>query len=174
MLVMPVAIVSSSIAQVYFGELSDLCRQKSQGILSFYKKTTRRLFRFGAPVILLGAFVSPVLFPIVFGSNWKDAGMFSLPLSFSVIASFVISPTHALALYGYNHWDLAWNIGRLVSVIAGFLLAFYLGLSAIVSVLIYSLIMTFMYIICYILNVKAIGQFQQKCSIDEYMGVKEG
>ena len=112
--------------------------------LAFYQKTTKRLFRFGAPIIFLGAVVSPLLFPLVFGSAWRDAGIFSLPLSIMVIAQFVISPTTALPLYGYNHWELAWNILRTVSVMTGFYLASYLGLSAVATILVYSLLITFM------------------------------
>lgn len=161
MLVMPVSLVSSALGQVYYGEISELCRLKSQDILAFYQKTTKRLFVFGAPIIFIGALISPVIFPLIFGSAWKDAGMFSLPLSFMVIAQFVISPTQSLPLYGYNHWELAWNIGRTVSVFAGFFLAYYLGLSPVATVLIYSLIITGMYAVNYMMEIKAINLFQQ-------------
>jgi O-antigen/teichoic acid export membrane protein len=119
-------------------------------------KTTRKLFLFGAPIILVGAVISPLLFPFIFGSAWKGAGIFSLPLSIMVIAQFVVSSTDRLELYGYNHWELAWNICRTFSVLFGFYLAFQLKLSPLVTILLYSSIMTFMYAICYILNIKAI------------------
>ncbi|MGD0534053.1 MAG: oligosaccharide flippase family protein [Methanoregula sp.] len=155
-LVAPVSFISSSMAQVFFGETSDLLRQKSDGILVQYLKTTRKLFLFGAPIILVGAVISPLLFPFIFGSAWKGAGIFSLPLSIMVIAQFVVSSTDRLELYGYNHWELAWNICRTFSVLFGFYLAFQLKLSPLVTILLYSSIMTFMYAICYILNIKAI------------------
>ena len=66
-LVYPVSMISSSIAQVHFGEISALFRQNSPEILELYIKTTKRLFLFGAPVFFIGAIVSPIVFPFIFG-----------------------------------------------------------------------------------------------------------
>lgn len=162
MLVLPVSLISNSIAQVYFGEISELFRQKSDKILDFYLKTTKKLFVFGAPVIFLGAIISPIFFPLVFGSAWKDAGIFSLPLSIMVIGQIVVASTDRLELYGYNHWELAWNICRTIFVLSGFYLAFLFRFSAVATILVYSVIMTIMYGVCYLINVKAIKQILQK------------
>ena len=156
MLELPVSLISSSIAQAFFGESSELLRNKSDKILSLYQKTTKKLFLFGAPIIFLGAIISPIVFPIVFGSDWKDAGMFSIPLSFMVVAQFVVASTDRLELYGFNQWELNWNIVRTILVLSGLYLAFRSSLSPVATILVYSLIMTFMYAVCYILNIKAI------------------
>lgn len=134
MLVLPVSFVSGSIAQVFFSESSELFRQKSDKMLTLYLQTTKKLFLFGAPLILAGAVVFPYLFPIVFGSAWQDAGMFSLPLSMMVIAQFVVSSTDRLELYGYNHWELAWNISRTCLVLSGFYLAYVFMLSPVITI----------------------------------------
>jgi O-antigen/teichoic acid export membrane protein len=165
MLVLPISLISNSIAQVYFGEISELFRYKSDKILSLYLDTTKKLFMFGAPIILIGAVISPILFPLIFGSAWKEAGIFTLPLSILVISNFVVASTDRLELYGYNHWELYWNISRTILVIAGFYLAFQLGFSPVATILLYSIIMTIMYVICYLLNVKAIKQILQKKEI---------
>jgi len=161
-LVYPVSMISGSIAQVHFGEISDLYRRKSPEILELYKKTTKRLFLFGAPVFFIGAIVSPLLFSFVFGHAWKDAGIFSLPLSFMVIGQFVVSSTDRLEMYGYNHWALIWNISRTVLVISGFFIAFFLHFTPIETILLYSVIMTIMYIVCYILNIEALKQIVKR------------
>ncbi len=162
MLVLPVSFVASSMSQVYVGESSELFRHKSAEILTLYKKTTKKLFLFGAPLIFTGAIISPLVFPLIFGSDWKDAGMFSLPLSFMVIGQFVISTTDRLELYGFNHWELAWNISRTVFVLAGFYLSSLFSLSPVLTVLVFSLILTIMYAINYILNIKAIRYVLKK------------
>jgi uncharacterized membrane protein SirB2 len=83
-------------------------------------------------------------------------------LSLMVLANFVVSSTDRLEMYGYNHWELMWNISRTVLVISGFFLAFLFHLSPIETILIYSLIMTIMYIVCYILNIKALKQIVKR------------
>lgn len=162
MLVLPVSLISNSIMQVYFGEISELFRQKSDKILSLFRETTKNLFIVGAPVILIGAVIFPIFFPLVFGSAWKDAGMFSLPLSILVISNFVVASTDRLDLYGFNDWQLVWNISRTALVLTGFYIAYLYMLSPVITILIYSSIMTIMYVICYFLNIKAIKLVLQK------------
>jgi O-antigen/teichoic acid export membrane protein len=158
MLVLPVSLVSSSIGAVFVGESSELYRQRSGGMLTLYQETTKKLFLFGAPIIMTGAVISPLVFPLIFGSAWKDAGMFSLPLSIMIISNFVVSSTDRLELYGFNHWELYWNISRTIFVFAGFYISYVFGLQPVPTVLIFSSIMTVMYIILYILNINAIGR----------------
>jgi O-antigen/teichoic acid export membrane protein len=159
---LPVSFVSVSIGQAYTAECSGLFRQKSSRILPLYLDTTRKLFIFGAPMILAGAFISPFVFPIIFGSAWKDAGMFVLPLSIFVIAQFVVTSTDRLELYGYNHWALIWNVSRTVLVLCGFYAAILLKLSPLATIVIFSSILTVMYAICYLLNIKAIQLCMKK------------
>jgi O-antigen/teichoic acid export membrane protein len=162
MLELPVSLISNSIVQAFFGESSDLLRKKSDKLLSLYQETTKKLFLFGAPIIFLGAVISPVVFPVVFGSAWNDAGMFSLPLSIMVIAQFVVASTDRLEMYGFNQWELIWNICRTILVLLGLYLALLFSLTPVNTILLYSLIMTFMYGICYILNILAIKQVMKR------------
>ena len=158
MLVLPVSLITGSISQVFVGESSEIFRHRSDELLDLYTTTTKKLFLFGGPIIFIGAVISPLVFPIIFGSAWKDAGMFSVPLSFMIISQFVVSSTDRLELYGYNHWELAWNISRTVFALTGFYLAYLFSLSPVTTILLYSLIMTVMYAINYMLNIKAIKQ----------------
>ena len=88
--------------------------------------------------------------------------MFSLPLSIMIIGQFVVSSTDRLELYGFNHWELAWNISRTLFVCGGFYLAYLFALSPVPTVLVYSSIMTVMYAVNYILNIKAIKHVLKK------------
>jgi len=156
MLVLPVSLVANSMAQVFIGESSDLFRHRPEELLPLYQKTTKKLFLFGAPIIFTGAIISPIVFPLIFGSAWKDAGLFSLPLSMMIISNFVVSSTDRLELYGFNHWELAWNISRTCMVLFVFYLSYIFALSPVLTVLVFSGIMTVMYGVNYILNIKAI------------------
>jgi hypothetical protein len=162
MLVLPVSFISSSIGQVFLGESSEVFRHRSGEILALYQDTTKKLFLFGAPIIFTGAIISPLIFPLIFGSAWKDAGMFSLPLSIMVVGQFVVASTDRLELYGFNHWELVWNISRTSLVLSGFYLSYVFALPPVPTVLIYSSIMTVMYGVNYILNIKAIKHVLKK------------
>ncbi len=161
MLIRPVSFIAGSISEVYTAECADLFRQKSDKLLPLFLDTTKKLFMFGAPVVLAAAIVAPVIFPIIFGSAWKDAGMFVLPLSIFVLSQFVVSSTDRLELYGYNDWSLAWNIGRTLMVLCGFYIASLFQLSPITTIWVFSLLMTLMYVVCYLLNIKAIKRLMK-------------
>ena len=155
-LVSPGSFISTSISQVYYGEVANHIREKSNESLDLFYSTTRKLGLIGIFFIGIPAIFAPSLFPIIFGNAWKDAGSYCLPLSLMVYAAFVVSTTSRLGLLGFNHWQLIWDISRTLLVICGFLIAFYMNLSAIDSILIYSLIMTLLYVILYIMNIYAI------------------
>ena len=171
-LVLPISLVSGSIEQVYIAESSELFRKKSDKILPLYLATTKKLFIYGAPVILIAAVLSPILFPLIFGNAWKDAGMFALPLSVMVIAQFVVSSTDRLDLYGYNLWTLSWNICRTFLVILIFYLALILKFTPIETIFLFSLTMMIMYGINYILNIKAIQSFLKQPINDQSLDGK--
>ena len=73
-----------------------------------------------------------------------------------IISNFVVSSTDRLELYGFNHWELAWNISRTCMVLFVFYLSYIFALSPVLTVLVFSGIMTVMYGVNYILNIKAI------------------
>ncbi len=79
-----------------------------------------------------------------------------------VISQFVVASTDRLELYGYNHWELAYNISRTLLVLTGFYLAIFFKLSPMATILLYSSIMTVMYGVSYMLNIKAIKRVLQK------------
>ncbi len=85
----------------------------------------------------------------------------SLSVSWS-IAQFVVASTDRLEMYGFNQWELIWNICRTIFVLLGLYLALLFSLSPVNTILLYSLIMTFMYAICYILNILAIKQVMKR------------
>jgi O-antigen/teichoic acid export membrane protein len=162
MLVLPVSFVATSMSQVFIGESSEVFRTRSQDMLALYQSTTRKLLLFGGPLIFLGAVISPVVFPLIFGSAWKDAGMFSLPLSTMVIGQFVTSTTDRLELYGFNHWELAWNISRTFFVVTGFYISYVFALTPVNTIFVYSSILTVMYAVNYMMNIKAIKLVAKK------------
>jgi O-antigen/teichoic acid export membrane protein len=156
------SLISTSMNQVYYAEISDMIRDNSQEIKNLYISTTRKLLIVGIPLIMIPCLLAPFLFPIIFGDIWKDAGFYCLPLSMVAIANFVISPTSNLSAYGFNHWALMWDISRTILLFMSFWIIQLLSLQILIALFIYSSVMALMYGVNYLLNIRAIDLWLQK------------
>lgn len=159
------SVISGSLGNAYLGEASKILREGLFELKSLYLQTIKHLSIIAFLIIGIPALFAPVIIPIIFGEQWIEAGWYCWPLSFTVLMGFVISPTTKLTLYGYNHWMLIWDMIRIILVITGFYISAILGLSIIFTLLIYSLIMSFMYIILFVLNIRAMDILMKKGSL---------
>jgi O-antigen/teichoic acid export membrane protein len=159
-LFLPSLVIGSSIAQAYLGEVTEVMRRDEnhrKKLASLYLSTTTRLAAIAIPLIGIIALVAPTLFPVVFGQKWLYAGVYCLPIAFVAMSNFIISPTTTLEIYGFNHWKLAWDILRTLSVIGCFLIGNMMRLSIMDTLWLYVAVMVVTYAICFIMNIKAIS-----------------
>jgi O-antigen/teichoic acid export membrane protein len=155
-LVLSSSLISTSMNQVYYAEISDMMRKDSKEIKKLYISTTRKLLIIGIPLIMIPCLLAPFLFPLIFGDIWKDAGLYCLPLAIMAIANFAISPTTMLSAFGFNHWALIWDISRTALVFVSFYAVQIFSLPILMALFIYSSVMAIMYGINYLMNLRAI------------------
>ena len=158
-IVLPGSVISGSMGQAYLGEVSKMAREGSQELRSLYVRTLKHLSIIGIPLIGIPALCAPFLIPVIFGEAWAEAGGYCWPLAFMVIANFVASPTSLLSTYGYNHWLLMFDVTRTIGVFIGFYICYLFGVSVLTTLIIYSAIISLMYIVTIKLNLKAISNF---------------
>jgi O-antigen/teichoic acid export membrane protein len=162
LIILSTSFIGSSLAQVYYAEVSNMIRENSREIKKIYISTTKRLFFLGIPLILIPCLLAPFFFPLIFGEQWADAGIYCLPLAILALANFVVSPISMLSLYGFNYWQLIWDISRLLLVFFGFYVIQVLLLPVIIALFIYSSVMALMYGVNFLMNLWAIDHYQQE------------
>lgn len=158
MLALPTTLIAGSLAQVFYGEAATSIRENPAALKPLYLDTTRKLILISLPAIVIPTMIAPLLFPIIFGAEWTEAGLYCLPLALVAASQFVISPTSKLQLYGYNHWNFGFNIFRMIIIICGFYTAVIFNLSPMSALLIYGVITLFCYSVLFWLNIIAIDQ----------------
>lgn len=158
MLALPVTLIAGSLAQVFYGEAATGIRENPAILKPLYLDTTKKLILISLPAIFIPTLLAPLLFPIIFGDLWREAGLYCLPLALVAISQFVISPTSKLQLYGYNHWNFGFNIFRAIVIIGGFYFALIYHLSPMSALLIYGLIALLSYSLLFWLNIIAIDK----------------
>lgn len=164
-LALPIALISGSMAQAFYGEAAKSARESPETLRNLYVDTTKKLTLIGIPLVSVIAIVAPLIFPIVFGGAWEEAGLFCLPLALVAISQFIVTPTSKLAVYGFNNWDFYFNLARMILIFAGFYIAIIFNFEPLISLTIYGMIMAAMYIVLYLLNLHAISRLNLKGGI---------
>ncbi|MCK6258821.1 lipopolysaccharide biosynthesis protein [Fictibacillus sp. KIGAM418] len=158
---MPMLLIGKSVSQVYFGEASDRLK-KNEGIMDLYQKTAVKLFLIGVLPIAVLFVGSPYLFSLFFGTEWREAGLYVQSLSLMFLGHFVVVPlSQTLYIIEKQSWQFYWDLGRVVIILAIFMVVKDMGMSAGTAVMIYGMFMFAMYAAHYLLTVAAIKQMDR-------------
>lgn len=160
--VLPGSVISGSMGQAYLGEASKMVREKSRELRSLYVRTLKHLTIIAIPLVGIPALCASFVFGFIFGEAWVEAGWYCWPLVLKVVSSFGVGSTTNLPIYGYNHWMLIWDVIRFIGILLGFYISQLLGLTVLVTLLIYSSIMALTYLLNIILNLKAISNYNMR------------
>ncbi len=135
---LPLIIFSTSIQGVFRVEAA---RQyaKNGECAQLFDSTLQRLIYLGVAPFILLAVLSPVLFGVIFGSQWQTAGIYSSILSVGLFFDYVSMPLNAMYVVAerqrLNLFMQSLNtIGTLVALLGGY----YLYHSIIISILFYT------------------------------------
>lgn len=86
----PLSLVATSVSQVYMAHAEE--QNKNNNLYSYTVDVIKKLIKFGMlPLVLLG-FSAPYVFPIAFGPDWKQAGIYTLYLTPWFCLQLVSSP----------------------------------------------------------------------------------
>jgi len=163
--VMPGNAISSSMGQAYYGEISKMALERTKGLRSLYIRTFKLLTVISIPLIGMPTLLAPFVFGLIFGEAWVEAGWFCWPLGLMEMVNYTITPVSYLSTYGYNHWQLSWDVMRTASVMGGFYAILYYNLSPFQVSVIYAIIMIIMFCFLYFLNIIAINKFSSKTDV---------
>src|SRR5690606_33346643 len=103
------------------GAIGDVFRQEaSQAYIhtgncrAIYISTVKKLLILSVVPSILFFFIAPDLFALVFGENWREAGVFAQILTPVFFLRFVTSPLSAMFMIAEKQkLDLLWQIGLL-------------------------------------------------------------
>jgi O-antigen/teichoic acid export membrane protein len=148
---MPMALIGSALGQVFLAEAAHRLHDDPAGIPPLFDRVTAQMARLSLIVLALGA-ASPWIFGLIFGHNWTTAGWYAFAISIYCAIQLVVSPiSNITALVNRQDVQLVLDLLRAVMVVAVLYIPHYLGYSAMVSVICYSIGMTLVYILYYIM-----------------------
>lgn len=150
---LPIKLISSSTLEVYKQKAS--LEYKENGNC---KKTFFQTLRFLLTISILPTLVififSPYLFEFVFGNEWREAGKYAQFLAILFFFRFCISPLgFTLIIAEKQKWNLYWQIALLFITSFG-LMTGIVKKSPSLSIILYSLSYSFMYVIYFFMSMK--------------------
>jgi len=146
----PLGVVVNAVDQVYFGEAARLPKNDPASMKRLFLKLTKWL-AFGAiPVALLCTF-APLFFPFVFGPEWETAGRYAQILGLMFAIRFAVMPLqNTLNILERQDQFIPWESLKLIMAVGALLAGKALGFSHIATVAAYSLAMSAVYIVLWI------------------------
>lgn len=110
----PMTLLGSAVGQAYLSQAPE--EHRAGRLDRFTRSIVGGLFKTGAPVLILGGLLAPVLFPLVFGEEWARAGILMAWMTPWFVLQFIASPV-SMVLHVTNNQRAA-----LLLQIAGFVL----------------------------------------------------
>ncbi len=152
----PAAVIGQAMYQVFTGESSARVRDPTAPLASWIRGRVVRLLAIGlVPTLVLIAF-GPVIFGVVFGPEWTEAGQFGQILAVSYLAGFAITPiSQTLFLLERQGRQLAWDVSRLVLTVGGVVACGVLGASMTTAVTVLAASHVASYALLYFLSINA-------------------
>lgn len=147
----PVGLIASSFLAVFKDDASTEFRENNNCKKS-YHKVFKTLGLISFPCFLILFFILPDLFSVLFGSSYREAGVYAKILVPLFLIRFVASPlSYTLFITENQFFDFLWQLFLLILVF----LIFYFSPTFKTSIILFSITYSAMYIINLILSYKA-------------------
>lgn len=120
----PLGLIGSSVSQVFFQKASETYNNGGD-LRLLLKKTTIRLGLIALPIFVVLVFFAPRIFVLVFGNNWREAGVYTQILSPWIFLNFLSSPVSQIPIivdkqkYAF-YIGLWYDLSLLFSVLVGY------------------------------------------------------
>nr|WP_246569993.1 oligosaccharide flippase family protein [Lentibacillus saliphilus] len=136
----PLNLIGTSVGNVFYTEASTLFHSEPEKIKPLFLKTIKTLFLIMTPAMIFISIVSPWAIPIIFGNEWKQAGIFIPILASMYLFQFVTIPVAStLLILERQGLQLIREIIRISFVGGAFIAANIGGLSIIHTLVVLSI-----------------------------------
>ena len=163
LIAIPIVLITGSISQVYYQRANTIHRDGGS-LRALFTGTISNLLKYSFLPMLLLLFLGPPLFGFVFGGEWRQSGEYVQILGIYYFLQLLINPlSQTLNILGRQHWQLGWDVTRLLSIAVGLTVCSLLDLNIKSTLIVYTGIMAATYILLFfMLRVAISGSTQGK------------
>ncbi|GLB58981.1 lipopolysaccharide biosynthesis protein [Cytobacillus sp. NCCP-133] len=163
---LPMVLIGGAVADVFYGEAATIGRSNPERLKDLTKKLFRKLFIIGLVPLIVLIILGPFLFSLVFGHNWYEAGVYSRIIAFLVFTRFIFTPFgRVFSVFERQKIELILDSFRLILVLGVFWFAKLFSLNAYLTIGLYTLVMSIVYLVTFLLVNKVINDELKKGAI---------
>lgn len=166
MINMPMNLVGTSVAKVYYAEIAQYGKARPDKILQLSKSIIKRMFFIGLVPMAVIMIAGPWIFSLAFGKEWWESGIYARLLAIIILSRFVSSPiAHCFDVLEMQGTQLFLNIVRVLLIIIIFVACKALEISPFGAINIYSISMSIYYafmIIVIFISIKKLNTYIRK------------
>lgn len=172
----PIAVLAAAVAQVFLSHASRMAREHPEHLRKFFVTTASGLAVVGIPAAALLWFVAVPLFARVFGSQWRESGVYCAILCAPLAAEFIVSSISQIVyVLEKNAWQLIADISRTSIIAAVFILAHLLNWGPGFTLRVHASAMVLAYVCTFAMYGIAVYRFTSNaCAPAGMLAVSEG
>ncbi|MCX7570125.1 oligosaccharide flippase family protein [Tumebacillus sp. DT12] len=139
----PLQVIGSSMAQVYLAEAAELVKlpaaEREPKLRRLFWRTAKQMLMIGVPIAGAAAVLAPWCFGWIFGSEWREAGVYVQVLAVMFVLQFVTFPLGGnLFVFERQDLHLIREVCRLLLMAGAIWLAWHLGYEPLPAILVLS------------------------------------
>jgi len=141
MLSLPISLIGYTTGKAYYAEIATIGKRMPDKIFKITKNVARKLFLFSIIPFSVILFFGPVIFEIVFGVKWYEAGVFASILSPYLLTQFIYSPISEgiLSVFEKQSMVLLIEISRVLMTFFVFFISFLMKWTPNYTLILYSI-----------------------------------
>ncbi|WP_157980763.1 lipopolysaccharide biosynthesis protein [Aliidiomarina taiwanensis] len=148
MISLPMNLIGQAVAQVYYAEIANMGKENPLEIYRLSAEVIKKMFIIGLFPVLFLLLFGPLTFKFVFGTEWKDAGVYSQILSLLILARFISTPVMScLNVLEKQMLQLWINLFRVIFIVIVFCFASVLNFDVIEALFIYTITLSIYFLI---------------------------
>lgn len=156
---LPMNLIGTSVSNVFYAESASLKYKDPEKVKKLSNNLLKNLIIIGIFPLVILIFLGPNLFSFVFGSDWREAGIYASLLSMVVFSRLIFKPvSNIFDIYEKQKIALILNVVRVMLVLLVFGLAICFSINSYWTVGFYSFVMSLIYFIQYLLAQKILKQ----------------
>lgn len=148
---LPMNLIGTAISNVYYAEIAAMKNRNPRGVQRLSNKLLVVLILLGIFPLIVLLLWGPILFELVFGNNWTEAGNYARLLSVSIFARLIFKPiSNIFDVFEKQRFGFILNVLRTVLVFLVFGCSMLFNLNRYWTIGLYSMTMTFTYFTQYL------------------------
>lgn len=137
----PMDFIGRAVAQVFYGEIAKYGKNNAEKIYKLSILIVKKLFWISLVPVVVLIFLGPLLFELIFGAEWVEAGLYARYFSIIVLTRFITSPTTKIFdVFEKQGIQLTLNIVRNIIVVLVFYVSHLLKWDHIEAIMLYGAI----------------------------------